>query len=82
MVGSDAAPAALPRKQGLGRPRDPPVRHYALTARSSLDWDWLKAANGVRGLVPGSADLGRSRRAERFAEERRDGAPAGASLPL
>ena len=23
MVGSDAAPAALPRKQGLGEPRDP-----------------------------------------------------------
>jgi hypothetical protein len=41
-VGSDAAPAALPRKQGLGRPRDPPWRHYDRCAGSRLDWDWLR----------------------------------------
>ena len=80
MVGSDAAPAALPRKQGLGTSRDPPVRHYDRSAGSRLDWDWRKAANSVQRLVPGSADLGpeggSQGRPENAAMERR---PARAS---
>ena len=81
MVGPDAAPAALPRKQGLGRPRDPPGRHYDRPARSSLGWDWPKAGNARQGLVPGSADLGtyvrrpKGRRGDAAMEP-----PAGAGL--
>ena len=43
MVGSDAAPAALPRKQGLGRLRDPArAALRPLCEELSLDWDWAK----------------------------------------
>ena len=43
MVGSDAAPAALPRKQGLGRLRDPArAALRPLREELSLDWDRAK----------------------------------------
>ena len=71
MVGSDAAPAGRFRKPALGRPRDPPGRHYDRSAGSRLDWDRLTSGNIRAGGVSGSADLG---------QNRRDGAPAGVRL--
>ena len=52
MVGSDAAPAGVVRNHALGRPRDPPGRHYDRSAGSRLDWDWPKAANSLQGARP------------------------------
>jgi len=62
MMEQDAAPAGKLRKLALGRPRDPPGRHYDRSAGSLLDWDWPAC------LVPGSSDPGTEKprwRAER-----------------
>jgi hypothetical protein len=55
-VEPDAAPAGVASQATLpGGSGDPLGRHYDRSARSSLDWDRLKAGNALQRHVPGKA---------------------------